>query len=152
MSDFTKKAELSKAGTAMDTTSAPQIIEHIHKSLNYTPYETLWVPCSARFCSLGISTKAKGILQIYELSKGESEMKTKAMNATGNKCATFGHSSLESRSIAVGDYAGCLKIWDLERFDVPTYQAQAHSSIVNAVDGVGARDRVGGAGAGHGLA
>ena len=29
---------------AMDTTDAPQIIEHANKSLNFTPYDVKWVP------------------------------------------------------------------------------------------------------------
>jgi hypothetical protein len=37
----------------MDSTDAPQIIEHIHKSVTYTPNECRWIPCSARFVSLG---------------------------------------------------------------------------------------------------
>jgi hypothetical protein len=44
----------------MDSTDAPQIIEHVHKSLTFTPYDARWVPCSARLVCLGISTKAKG--------------------------------------------------------------------------------------------
>ena len=40
---------------AMDSTDAPQIIEHIHKSVTYTPNECRWIPCSARFVSLGKS-------------------------------------------------------------------------------------------------
>ena len=48
----------------MDTTDAPQIIEHIHKSVNYTPYDVKWVPCSARFVSMGILPNAKGVIQV----------------------------------------------------------------------------------------
>ena len=36
----------------MDSTDAPQIIEHIHKSLNFTPYDTRWVPFSARWAEM----------------------------------------------------------------------------------------------------
>ena len=32
----------------MDTTDAPQIIEHVHESLTFTPYDTKWIPLSAR--------------------------------------------------------------------------------------------------------
>jgi WD repeat-containing protein 92 len=38
---------------------------------------------------------------------------------------------------ACGDYDGKLCIYDLERNDLPVYSVQAHSSIVNAIDGMG---------------
>jgi hypothetical protein len=75
----------------MDTTDAPQLIEHINKSINFTPYETRWIPCSvkikiktyiwflvvfifvyiskARFAGMGISPNGKGALHVYQLSK-----------------------------------------------------------------------------------
>jgi hypothetical protein len=49
---------------AMDSTDAPQIIEHMNKSLTFTPYETRWIPCSARFIVLGIHPKATGAMQV----------------------------------------------------------------------------------------
>ena len=33
----------------MDTTEAPQIIEHLQKTLNFTPYDTKWIPETAKF-------------------------------------------------------------------------------------------------------
>lgn len=48
----------------MDSTDAPQIIEHIRKSLPFTPYDAKWVPCSARLVCLGIHPKATGALQV----------------------------------------------------------------------------------------
>jgi WD repeat-containing protein 92 len=45
----------------MDTTDAPQIIEHVSKSLTFTPFDTKWIPCSARFVLFGQSPKAKGV-------------------------------------------------------------------------------------------
>ena len=43
----------------MDTTDAPQIIEHIHKGINFTPYDVKFVPCSARIVAMGIHSNAK---------------------------------------------------------------------------------------------
>ena len=129
----------------LSSTEAPQIIEHVHKSLNYTPYETLWVPCSARFISCGITTRAKGIIQVYELSHGAVECVLEREKGGGIKCGTFGHSDFDNRTVALGDYGGVLNIWDLERMDVPVYSAQAHSSIVNAIDGIGGLGIGGGA-------
>lgn len=88
--------------------------------------------------------------------------------AHGIKCGTFGASSIEERHLSTGDYAGQLNIWyatyvtnaasaadillntlyrrrDLERLDVPAYSTQAHSSIVNAIDGCGGLGIGGGA-------
>ena len=58
----------------MDSTDAPQIIEHIHKSLPYTPYDNKWVPVSARVVSMGIRTNAKGAITIYQLNNGDLEV------------------------------------------------------------------------------
>ena len=37
----------------MDTTEAPQIIEHVAKSLTCTPFDVKWIPSSARFVLFG---------------------------------------------------------------------------------------------------
>lgn len=121
----------------MDTTDAPQIIEHINKSVTFTPYDTKWIPCSARFVTMGIFPKATGALQIYEMNRGELKLIQETEKKTGIKCGTFGASSLENRQLATGDYGGLLNIWDLEKPEVAVYSAQAHKSIVNAIDGCG---------------
>ncbi len=45
----------------MDTTEAPQIIEHVAKSLTFTPFDVKWIPSSARFVLFGQSPGAKGV-------------------------------------------------------------------------------------------
>ena len=52
----------------MDTTSAPQIIEHQSISLDFTPYDTKWIPGTAKFVLGGQTTKATGIMKIYKYS------------------------------------------------------------------------------------
>lgn len=121
----------------MDTTDAPQIIEHIHKQVSFTPYDVKWVPCSARFVSMGISPSAKGILQVYQLNKGNLDVLVDQQKASGIKCGTFGASSIEERHLACGDHAGIMSIYDLEKPDTAIYTQQAHSSIINAIDGCG---------------
>ena len=37
----------------MDTTSAPQLIEHINHSLSFTPFDVKWVPNTARLVAVG---------------------------------------------------------------------------------------------------
>jgi WD repeat-containing protein 92 len=83
----------------MDTTDAPQIIEHVHKSLDYTTYVTKWVPCSARLLVGGITPKAKGMLQVYEMDRGDLKLVSEIERPSGIKCASFGASSLEDRHV-----------------------------------------------------
>lgn len=125
----------------MDTTDAPQIIEHIHKSIPFTPYDNKWIPFSKRFVSLGIHPNAKGALQVYELDRGELRLISDTTRPAGIKCGTFGASSLESRHLATGDHAGTLAVYDLERpGEAAVFQAQAHGSIINSIDGCGGLD------------
>lgn len=49
----------------------PQIILHIQKSVNYTLFDTKWIPSSAKFVALGNYARGSGALQIYEVSHGE---------------------------------------------------------------------------------
>ena len=49
----------------------PQIILHIQKTVNYTLFDTKWIPSSAKFVVLGTYAKGSGALQIYEVSHGE---------------------------------------------------------------------------------
>lgn len=124
----------------MDTTDAPQIIEHINRSIAFTPYDTRWVPCSAKFVGMGIHPNAKGALIVYQLNQGDLEVVGETKTTNGIKCGTFGASSIEDRHIATGDHAGKLAIYDLDRLDTPIYVQQAHASIINAIDGCGGLD------------
>jgi WD40 repeat protein len=79
----------------------------------------------------------KGAIQVYTLNKGEAVLLNDVSPDSGVKCGTFGASSLDERQLATGDHGGKLTIYDIERFDVPVFRQQAHSSIVNAIDGCG---------------
>lgn len=46
----------------------PQIIEHCSQSLNFTPYDTRWIPASAQFLLLGILPNGIGTLKVLQLS------------------------------------------------------------------------------------
>ena len=85
----------------MDTTDAPQIIEHIHKNVNFTPNDTKWIPSSARFVGMGIHPNAKGALNVYQLNNGDLENIIEGTTANGIKCGTFSASSLEERNIGM---------------------------------------------------
>jgi len=128
----------------MNSTKAPQIIEHIQKSVAYTAHETRWIPRTARFVSVGVGSSGKGIIQIFELSKGE--LKTLAdcpsVLPHGIKCSTLGASRVEDRQLAVGDFTGGLSIFDLETLDQSQskslfHNIKAHNGIINSIDGIG---------------
>jgi len=122
----------------LDMTNKPQMVEHIHKQLPLTVYETKWVPCSARFVVLGSPPRQSGMIQIYNLLKGDAELVAELERPKSFKCGTFGHSALAERNLATGDFAGELAIWDLERLTQPTFCVpQAHSTIINCIDGCG---------------
>lgn len=54
--------------------SKPQIITHIYKSLNYTVFDSKWIPCSARFICLGNFARGTGVMQIFEVQRGEVQL------------------------------------------------------------------------------
>ena len=117
------------------------------KSLDFTPHDTRWIPCSARFVCSGITSSGKGALTIYELSQGDLKITLDCPTARsqGIKCTTFGASRLEERNLAMGDYGGGLTIRDLERAtnaDKDTspgdvFSVNAHDGIINSIDGIG---------------
>jgi hypothetical protein len=54
----------------------PQIIEHIHHSVNYTLFGGRWVPASARCVLFGQHAKGTGALQVLAMEKGKLELQT----------------------------------------------------------------------------
>lgn len=61
----------------MDTTNAPQIIEHQSMSLDFTPYDTKWIPGTAKFVLGGQTMKATGIMKIFKLNQENCEEEIK---------------------------------------------------------------------------
>ena len=70
----------------MDTTDAPQMMEHIHKSITFTPNDTRWVPCSARFVVTGIHPRAKGALVVRLAELNEAYLCEFAPSACRRRC------------------------------------------------------------------
>jgi WD40 repeat protein len=129
----------AKQSDIMDTSSNPQIIEHISHSVSYTPFQSVWIPCSAKILTLGCYARGSGALQILELDGNKLKVISEAEKKDGLKCCTFGASSYESRHIATGSYGGQLAMWDIERLSAePVYSVpKAHSSLINSIDGCG---------------
>ncbi|KAA6395632.1 MAG: hypothetical protein EZS28_008842 [Streblomastix strix] len=115
----------------------PQILVHAEKSLNYTCYDSKWIPSSARFVVLGVAPRGTGIIEIYALKDGKLEIVKTTEKKAGFKCGSFG-AALRNRLLATGDFDGRLSLWDLERISTPVYTVAAHEQLINAIDGCGA--------------
>uniref|UniRef100_A0A8D8G1Z6 WD repeat-containing protein 92 n=2 Tax=Culex pipiens TaxID=7175 RepID=A0A8D8G1Z6_CULPI len=115
-----------------------QLIAHIEKSLDYSVFDVKWIPCSAKFIVIGARPKGTGILQVYELNRGELEKVKEVEKPKSFKCCSFGASRLRQTQLAVGDFVGKLAIYDVERLGEPVYQVEeAHAGIINALDAMG---------------
>lgn len=125
----------------MDTSVGPQILEHISKSVQITSYDVKWIPSSPRFVVMGAYARATGCLQAYELDGTELKLNKELETKASIKCGTFGASGLAERHLATGNFEGYLQMWDLERSDTPVMEMKAHTSIVNAIDGVGGSNK-----------
>lgn len=115
----------------------PQIIAHVQKSVNFTLYESRWIPSSAKFVILGNHARGTGALQIYEVSHGDVKLVTEVEKTKALKCGTFGATSLQQRHLATGDFDGRMQIWNLESLELPVYSVKGHKEIINCIDGVG---------------
>ncbi|XP_007890464.1 dynein axonemal assembly factor 10 [Callorhinchus milii] len=115
----------------------PQIIAHIQKGLNYTVFDSKWIPCSAKFVCVGNFARGTGVLQVYEVSHGAVVLVKEIEKSKPIKCGTFGATTLQQRYFATGDFDGNLNIWNLEAAEFPVYSVKAHKEIINTIDGVG---------------
>ncbi|KAF6321935.1 WD repeat domain 92 [Rhinolophus ferrumequinum] len=121
----------------MSAFEKPQIIAHIQKGLNYTVFDCKWVPCSAKFVTMGNFARGTGVIQLYEIQHGDLKLLREIEKAKPIKCGTFGATSLQQRYLATGDFAGNLHIWNLEAPESPVYSVKGHKEIINTIDGVG---------------
>ena len=101
--------------SGVDLTDKPQLVEHVHHSLNLTVYETKWIPSSARFVLMGSPARQTGLMQIYQLTSGSIELQAEVERPKAFKCGTFGATTLADRHIASGDFEGKMAVWDLEK-------------------------------------
>ena len=123
----------------MDDLTKPQIMTFSETSTDMTLFDCRWVPCSTRFVVAGTHTKGHGMLQVYtmaERGEGLKQLATMERQKHSFKCITFGATSLADRHPASGDFDGNIDVWDLEN-KTSIWKVKGHSSIVNAIDGVG---------------
>lgn len=127
----------TEIGCTMSAFEKPQIIAHIQKGFNYTVFDCKWVPCSAKFVTMGNFARGTGVIQLYEIQHGDLKLLREIEKAKPIKCGTFGATSLQQRYLATGDFGGNLHIWNLEAPEMPVYSVKGHKEIINAIDGVG---------------
>ncbi|CAH1107622.1 unnamed protein product [Psylliodes chrysocephalus] len=120
----------------MEVLERPQIICHNEKALDYSIQDVKWIPCSAKFVSIGGKSNGAGIVEIYSLTSDNLEKVSEFAKRDHFKCCTFEASSLRNRHLATGDYSGRLQVWDLEDNIWPVYKTTQHKAIINAIDGV----------------
>lgn len=58
----------------MSAFEKPQIIAHIQKGLNYTVFDCKWMPCSAKFVTMGNFARGTGVIQLYEIQHGDLKL------------------------------------------------------------------------------
>ena len=73
-----------------------------------------------------------------QLTKGKIEKYAEFQKEFGIKSATFKHSPIAMRDVAVVDYKGKLLIYDIE-YGKEKYRVQAHASMANVIDGIGGK-------------
>lgn len=123
----------------------PQIIAHIEKSLNFSIFDTKWIPLSAKFVVMGSKPNGKGIVKIFELNTGELDLVKEFEGKSSYKCGSFGASTLRKPQLAVGDFDGMMNILDFERPSQPIFSVEAHKGIINSIDAIGGTSLVCGA-------
>ena len=83
----------------MDASSAPQIIEHLSHSVDFTPFDTKWVPMSARIAVVGCYAKGTGVIQ--GTNDKEQTMREQPGDATRRwQCESERRSSAAAQSTA----------------------------------------------------
>jgi hypothetical protein len=98
-------------------------------------------PCTCQSSADDDPAPKKLGLQVYELAGPELKLVQEVEKRDGFKCATFGAAAPASQQLATGSFKGRLQVWDLGAPAAPVFDAQAHASIINAVDGFGGRTR-----------
>lgn len=58
----------------MNELEKPYAVVIAEKSVPYTLHDSFWIPCSAKFITLGASATTSGVIQIYEVVDGKIEL------------------------------------------------------------------------------
>lgn len=98
----------------------PQIMPLAEKSLNYTVYDTQWIPNSKRFVTIGSHPNGTGALEIFDMLPNEKSsfsinLSAQLRTETSLSVGTFNASPMSNRRLATADYAGKIVLHDLDR-------------------------------------
>lgn len=162
--------ESKNSSSASSLPQRQQIIQHVKLPLLYTAMDVKWIPQSAMITVVGQHPNNNGACSVYQLSHGEIQTKLELRFPVPFKCCTMGHNylteggstrSVPNPSVAIGDFVGGLRVWDLDRLlqlpeEYPSIKkpnhrevleddaltqaeifkvSRAHESIINCVDG-----------------
>lgn len=120
------------------TMDRPYFLCHLEKPVDFTIFDTKWLPCSAKCIALGRKSNGNGILKMFELNDGGLDDVQEYNFKSSLKSCSFGASSIRKRHVAVVTFDGQLQVLDLERADVNyIYNVNAHKGIANCIDAIG---------------
>lgn len=116
----------------------PFILCHIEKALDFTIFDTKWLPCSAKCVAVGNQSNGQGTLKLFELNNGSLSLLGEHHEKAGIRNCSFGASALRESHLAITTFDGHLKLLDLKRLDAsPTFNVKAHTGMVNCIDAIG---------------
>ncbi|XP_031635352.1 WD repeat-containing protein 92-like [Contarinia nasturtii] len=112
---------------------------HITHEVNFTIFDTKWLPQTAKFAAIGAKTNGTGgLIKVFELNGKQLDITREISRQNAFKCSAFGLSRTKNYYLAVGDFGGSLQIIDLDRFDVFNID-NAHKGVINAIDAAGSQ-------------
>ncbi|VDN16530.1 unnamed protein product, partial [Dibothriocephalus latus] len=116
----------------------PQIIGHIHKSLNYTLFDCKWVPVSTKFVVVGSNPRGTAQLQVYDVTATDVKLVYEAHSEIINCIDGVGGLGVGEGApeIATGSRDGTVKVWDPRQPKTPvvTMEPSQEESQPNAGD------------------
>lgn len=115
------------------------VVGHIEKLVDFTIFDTKWIPGTAKVIALGNKTSGNGVLKMFEMNSGKLDEVHEIETKSRLKCASFGASPLRKSHVAIATSNGHLQVLDLTRTSstATVYDAEAHKGLVNCLDAIG---------------
>lgn len=139
--DYAANAHSGNKESAAHPLSRQQIIEHVKKSLLYTPFDVRWLPMTPTMVVVGQYPNNHGALSLYQIRKGEMHTMLEMRVPHPLKCCTFGHNisssnnttdTASSVTVGLGDFVGGVRVVDVELLPCSTLnEADDHASTGN---------------------